>query len=364
MQALAQAVCDVLGERITKGTFASRLKRSRITTATPTFMSAGHPLPNEEGMLAAQKMIDLILQAKPEDLFISVCSGGSSALLTYPIEGITLEDEIKTQDMLLRSGAKILEINAVRRHISRTNGGRLAELICHKIGAELISFQISDAVGKKESKDRALPAEFHGTPFGGDQTTIQNAREMIINYDLRETLPQSVVSYLFDDSRAQETPGDIAPDKMTTFLMGNLADSCTAAKHAAQEMGVPCMVLTTFLEGESSEAGLFLTSLAREIKYNERPIAAPCFVVCAGETTCSVDKARGRRRTVAGVDAGRVHRFAGNGRRGNRFDRYGGHGRADHLCRRHCGRYNIRRRGTVRRECIRGASIPLFRKCA
>ena len=291
--AMAQAVCDVLGERITKGIICVKIKEEQDHYCNTDVYVGGHPLPNEEGMLAAQKMIDLILQAKPEDLFISVCSGGSSALLTYPIEGITLEDEIKTQDMLLRSGAKILEINAVRRHISRTNGGRLAELICHKIGAELISFQISDAVGKKESKDRALPAEFHGTPFGGDQTTIQNAREMIINYDLRETLPQSVVSYLFDDSRAQETPGDIAPDKMTTFLMGNLADSCTAAKHAAQEMGVPCMVLTTFLEGESSEAGLFLTSLAREIKYNERPIAAPCFVVCAGETTCSVDKARG-----------------------------------------------------------------------
>lgn len=237
--AMAQAVCDVLGERITKGIICVKIKEEQDHYCNTDVYVGGHPLPNEEGMLAAQKMIDLILQAQPDDLFISVCSGGSSALLTYPIEGITLEDEIKTQDLLLRSGAKILEINAVRRHISRTNGGRLAELICHTIGAELISFQISDAVGKKESKDRALPAEFHGTPFGGDQTTIQNARDMIVNYDLRETLPQSVVSYLFDDSRAQETPGDIAPDKMTTFLMGNLADSCTAAKHAAQEMGVP-----------------------------------------------------------------------------------------------------------------------------
>lgn len=129
--------------------------------------------------------------------------------------------------------------------------------------------------------------------------------------------------------------------------MGNLADSCTAAKHAAQEMGVPCMVLTTFLEGESSEAGLFLTSLAREIKYNERPIEAPCFVVCAGETTCSVDKARGVGGPSQELTLGASIGPAWTGRRGNRFDRYGGHGRADHLCRRHCGRYNIRRRGTV-----------------
>jgi len=291
--AMAQAVCDVLWDRITKGIISVKIVEDQDRYCNTDVYIGGHPLPNAEGMKAAQKMIGLIRQADKDDLFISVCSGGSSALLTYPVEGITLDEEIAVQDLLLRSGAKILEINAVRRHISRTNGGRLAEMICHEIGAELISFQISDAVGKINIVDRNIPASFYGTPFGADQTTIQNARDMIANYDLKNILPKSVVEYLFDDSRVKETPTEIAPNKITTFVMGSLEDSCAAAEKAAKKMGINCMVLTTYLEGESSEAGVFLSSLAREIKFNNRPISKPCFVVCAGETTCSVQNARG-----------------------------------------------------------------------
>lgn len=291
--AMAQAVCEVLGNKITKGIISVKIKEEQDRYYNTDVYVGGHPLPNEEGMVAALKMIELIEQASPEDLFISVCSGGSSALLTCPVEGISLEDEIKSQDLLLRSGAKILEINAVRRHISRANGGRLAELICHKLGAELISFQISDAVGKTVTKDRRFPTEFHGTPFGGDQTTVQNAREAITNYALYDVLPKTVVDYVFDDNRIRETPKDIAEDKITTFVMGTLADSCAAAEKVAAEMGINCMVLTTYLEGESREAGMFLSSLAREIKFNDRPVVKPCFVVCAGETTCHVENARG-----------------------------------------------------------------------
>ena len=288
--AMAQAVCEVMGEKIAKGIISVKIVEEQDRYCNTEVYVGGHPLPNEEGMEAAKAMIDLIENAAADDLFISVCSGGSSALLTYPVEGISLEDEIAAQDALLKSGAKILEINAVRRHISRTNGGRLAELICHKKGAELISFQISDAVGKPFPTERSKPGYFRGTPFGGDQTSIQDARYMIVNYALQEKLPKSVVDYIFDDKRVQETPFDIDEDKITTFVVGNLVDSCIAAKEAADRMGINCMILTTYLEGESSQAGAFFSSLAREIKYRDNPIKKPCFVVCAGETTCSIDE--------------------------------------------------------------------------
>lgn len=288
--AMAQAVCEVMGEKIAKGIISVKIVEEQDRYCNTEVYVGGHPLPNEEGMEAAKAMIDLIENAAADDLFISVCSGGSSALLTYPVEGISLEDEIAAQDALLKSGAKILEINAVRRHISRTNGGRLAELICHKKGAELISFQISDAVGKPFPTERSKPGYFRGTPFGGDQTSIQDARYMIVNYALQEKLPKSVVDYIFDDKRVQETPFDIDEDKITTFVVGNLVDSCIAAKEAADRMGINCMILTTYLEGESSQAGAFFSSLAREIKYRDNPIKKPCFVVCAGETTCSIEE--------------------------------------------------------------------------
>lgn len=286
--AMAQAVCDILGEHITHGIISIKIPEKEDRFINTDVYVGGHPLPNVDGMRAAQKMIELIESASVHDLFIGVTSGGSSALLTYPKPGISLEDEIIAQDLLLKSGAKILEINAVRRHISQTNGGRLAELICDKLGAEFISFQVSDGVGRAPTTHRELPAEFFGTPCAADATTVQDARDMIKNYDLADKLPRSIVDYIFDDDLVEETPKHFGSN-LVTYLMGSLPDSCEAAVIAANEMGIPLMVLTTYLEGESREAGQVLSSLIREVRHMGRPIPAPCFIVCAGETTTSID---------------------------------------------------------------------------
>jgi len=285
--AMAQAVCEILGDRITKGIISVKIKEPQDHYCNTDVYVGGHPLPNAHGMLAAQRILALIDTASPDDLFISVISGGSSALLTCPVEGITLDDEIKAQDLLLKSGAKILEINAVRRHISRTNGGRLAERICGK-GAELINIVVGDGVGQLPTSNRGSPvASFFGTPVAPDNTTVQDARNTIENYDLTGRLPKSIVDFLWDDGRVRETPKSFGGN-VTTFLIGSVGDSCEAALVAAKRMGVPIMVLSTYMEGESREAGYFLSSLAREIKYLRRPIAPPCFVVCSGETTTSI----------------------------------------------------------------------------
>jgi len=284
--AMAQAVCDILKDRITKGIICVKIVEPQDTYVNTDVYVGGHPLPNREGMIAAQNILDLIEKAEPDDLFISVISGGSSALLTYPVEGITLEEEILCQDLLLNSGAKILEINAVRRHISRTNGGRLAERILRR-GAELINIIVSDSVGIKPTSHRGNPVFFVGTPVAPDGTTIQDARETIINYDLREKLPKSIVDFIWDDARITETPKQF-DDRLVTFVIGTVGDSCEAAQKAAKAMGIPLMVLSTFMEGESREAGVLLSSVAREIKNMHRPIAPPCFLVCAGENTTSI----------------------------------------------------------------------------
>ncbi len=284
--AMAQAVCEILGDRVTNGIISVKIKEPQDHYCNTDVYVGGHPLPNAEGMVAAQKIIEMIDQASPEDLFISVISGGSSALLTYPVEGITLEEEIAAQDLLLRSGAKIQEINAVRRHISRTNGGRLAERISRR-GAELISIMVGDGVGRPPTSNRGRPALFFGTPVAGDSTTIQDARNTIENYDLRDKLPRSIIEFIWDDSRVRETPKSFG-ENVVTFLIGSVGDSCEAALAAAKRMGVPIMVLSTFMEGESREAGQVLSSIAREIRYLHRPITPPCFVVCAGETTTAI----------------------------------------------------------------------------
>ncbi|MHC1759178.1 MAG: glycerate kinase [Negativicutes bacterium] len=285
--AMAQAVCNIMGNKITKGIISVKIKEPQDQYFNTDVYVGGHPLPNSEGMVAGEQILKMIEQARSDDLFISVISGGSSALLTYPVEGISLEEEILAQDLLLKSGAKILEINAVRRHISKTNGGRIAELIREK-GAELINLMVGDAVGRPPTSNRGTPVEFFGTPVAGDKTTIQDARNTIMNYELKDKLPKTIVDYIFDDNRVRETP-KCFDDKVVTFLLGSVGDSCEAAVAAAKKMDIPIMVLSTYLEGESREAGYLFSSIIREIKHLQRPIAPPCFVVCAGETTTSIN---------------------------------------------------------------------------
>ncbi len=284
--AMAQAACEVLGDRITRGILCVKIKEPQDKYVNTVDYVGGHPLPNETGMIAAQQILSLIDSATKDDLFISVISGGSSALLTCPVDGITLEEEIEAQDVLLKSGAKILEINAVRRHISRTNGGRLAERITEK-GAELINIIVSDSVGIPSTQNRGKPVAFVGTPVAADATTIKDARDMIVNYDLMDKLPRNVVEYVFDDTRITETPKQFGSN-VTSFVVGAVGDSCEAAIAQAERMGIPIMVLSTYMEGESREAGVFLSSVAREIKLRKRPIEPPCFVVCAGENTTAI----------------------------------------------------------------------------
>ncbi len=224
---------------------------------------------NKTGHLLARVTKDLeeigeVAHHGPEDLFIVVISGGSSALMSCPIDGISLQDEIDTTDVLLKSGAGIYEINAVRRHISALNGGMLAKRI-QDVGAELIGFGISDAVGSPATGDIAVPyAAYKSTPIGPDATTLDDARATIVNYDVAERLPKSVVDYLMNAGPDKETPKAF-PDN-TYFLLNTLPDSCTYAKEACEEMGIPAVIVTSFLEGESRDAGTFFAAMAREIQ--------------------------------------------------------------------------------------------------
>ena len=284
--AMAQAVCDILGRRITKGIIAVKIAEAGDRYVNTDVYIGGHPLPNAEGLKAARAMLSMIENAAPGDLFISVISGGSSSLLTYPVDGISLEDEITAQDMLLKTGANIVEINAVRRHISRTNGGRMAEKIV-AAGAELINLFASDSVGIVPAANRGIPVTAAGTPVAADNTTIQDARDMILKYGIKDTLPRSIVDYLWDDARVRETPKAFG-EKVTSFRVCVVSDLCEAAVRGAEAMGIPIMALTSCIEGESREAGLFLSTIVREIRQWGRPVAAPCFIVCAGETTVRV----------------------------------------------------------------------------
>jgi glycerate-2-kinase len=280
---MAMAVDHVLGDRLTRGIAIVKISEESDRFNKTEVFVGGHPLPNEEGHRASKAIIETVDQAGPEDLFIVVISGGSSALMSCPIEGITLQDEIDTTDVLLKSGAGIYEINAVRRHISALNGGMLARRI-QGVGAELIGFGISDAVGSPATGDIAVPyAAYKSTPIGPDMTTLGDARATIANRHMADRLPRSVVDYLMNAGPDAETPKAF-PDN-TYFLLNTLPDSCIYAKQACDEMAIPAVIVTSFLEGESRDAGTFFASIAREIQTYGNPVKAPCVLLSSGEVT-------------------------------------------------------------------------------
>lgn len=283
---MAMAVDHVLGDRLTGGIAIVKIHEETDRFNKTQVFVGGHPLPNEEGFRASRKIIGIIDQAGRHDLFIAVISGGSSALMSCPIDGISLQDEIDTTDVLLKSGAGIVEINAVRRHISALNGGMLAKRV-EAIGAELIGFGISDAVGSPATGDIAVPyAAYKSTPIGPDPTTLDDARATIINRNVADRLPNSVVDYLMNAGPDKETPKAF-PDN-TYFLLNTLPDSCIYAKQACEEMGIPAVIVTSFLEGESRDAGTFFASMAREIQTYGNPVKAPCVLLSSGEVTTQI----------------------------------------------------------------------------
>ncbi len=283
---MARAVDEVLGDKLTKGIAIVKIpEASDVFHRTEVFVG-GHPLPNEEGYRACLKMLEIVDQSGPDDLFIIVISGGSSALMSCPIDGISLDDEIAVTDVMLKTGADIYEINAIRRHISRFNGGMLAKRIQER-GAELIGFGISDGIGTPATGDIAVPyANYKSTPMGPDMTTLDDARRVIRDYGVADRLPKNVVDYLMNVGPEGETPKAF-PDN-TYYLINSLPDSCIYAKQIAEQMGMNAVILTSYLEGESRDVGKVFASIAREIQAYGNPVQAPCVLLASGEAFTTI----------------------------------------------------------------------------
>ncbi len=283
---MAKAVDEVLGDRLTDGIVIVKILEDTDTYNRTRVVVGGHPIPNEDGYKASLEILKLVDNAGPDDLFIGVISGGSSALMSCPIEGLTLEEEMETTDIALKAGMNILELNAIRRHISQTNGGMLAKRIAAR-GAELIGFGISDLVGMSPTSDIRIPStNYNGTPMGPDFTTLDEARRVIRAYDLVDLLPQKVVEYLMNCGEEGETPK--AFPNNTYFYINTLPDSCIYAKEIAEEMGLNAVILTSFLEGESKEVGRFMAALARQIQTYGTPVKPPCVILSSGEVTTKI----------------------------------------------------------------------------
>ena len=283
---MAMAVDEILGDRLTKGIAIVKLSEPTDVFRRTDVYVGGHPLPNQEGYRACLEMLKIVDASGPDDLFLVLISGGSSALMSCPMDGISLDEEIAVTDVMLKSGADIYEINAIRRHISRMNGGMLAKRIADR-GAELIGLGISDGIGSPATGDIGVPyAKYKGTPMGPDQTTLDDARRVIRDYGVTDRLPKNVVDYLMKVGPEGETPK--AFPRNTYYLVNTIPDACVYAKEIALARGCPALILSSFLEGESRDVGKVFASIAREIQAYGNPIAPPCVVIASGEAATTI----------------------------------------------------------------------------
>jgi glycerate 2-kinase len=247
-------------------------------------VEAAHPVPDEAGHRAAQRMLDMVKGLGPDDLVLALISGGASALLTLPAQGLSFADEQKVNEALLRSGAAIGEMNTVRKHLSAIKGGRLAAAA---FPARVVTLLISDVPGDD-------PAVIGSGPTVADKSTFAEARAVFAKYGISE--PRFAVDHL--DRAEDETPKPGSPRlaNTTTILIATPQLSLEAAAEVARKVGVQPLILGDALEGEAREVGRVMAGMARQTVLHGEPAPPPVVLLSGGETTVTVrGKGRGGR---------------------------------------------------------------------
>ena len=275
---MAQAVETILGDKIAEGIAVTKYGYS-LPLKKIKVIEASHPIPDENSMRGAQLGVELARKIGKDDILLVLISGGGSALFMLPEDGITLEDKMKTNELLLKSGAKIYEINTVRKHISKVKGGKLAKLV----KGTLISLILSDVVGDP------LEAIASG-PTVKDSTTFQDAYRLLKLYNVWDKLPESVKRHIelgVKGEREETLKEDLS--NVHNFLIASNSLACKAAKRKAEELGLNAYILTTTLEGEAREVAIAFGSIIEEIYHRERPFKRPCVLIAGGETTVTIE---------------------------------------------------------------------------
>ena len=258
-------------------------KSSRIEV-----VEARHPVPDEAGLQAARRIAALTQGLTPQDLVLCLISGGGSALLSLPVEGLAFEDKQAINRALLKSGAAIDEMNTVRKHLSAIKGGRLGAMCAP---ARVVTLAISDVPGDD-------PAVIASGPTVPDASTCADALRILDRYAI--AVPPAVRQGLEGGAFETPKPGDPRFTGHEVQLIATPQQSLEAAAALARSAGVAAHILSDEIEGESREVGKVHAALARAVARRGTPFAKPCVILSGGETTVTVraDKpGRGGRAT-------------------------------------------------------------------
>jgi len=241
-------------------------------------VEASHPVPDAAGLQAAQRILALTQGLTADDLVLCLISGGGSALLTLPAEGLTLEEKQRINRELLASGANIGEMNCVRKHLSRIKGGRLAAACAP---ARVVTLTISDVPGDD-------PSVIASGPTVPDASTCADAVAILLRYGIE--VPGAIMSLLEQGALETPKPGDPLFAGQAVHMIATPQQSLEAAAAAARAAGLEAHILSDEIEGESREVGKVHAALARAVARHEQPFRRPCVILSGGETTVTVRK--------------------------------------------------------------------------
>jgi glycerate 2-kinase len=278
---MALAVEALLGERIAGGIIIVK-PGHQVSLRTVEVVEAGHPIPDQAGINATAAIIELLRRTRKTDLIIGLVSGGASALLSCPVAGLTLQDKQKTTQALLNCGARIQEVNAIRKHISRVKGGRLAELA---YPATVLSLILSDVID--DSMDN-----IGSGPTVPDSSTFADCLSIMERYSVGEIIPVAVRSYLKKGAAGEivDTPkaGEPIFQKVQNLLIGNNQVALVAAKEKAEALGYNTLVLSSSIEGEARKVAMDHMTSAKDVLSNSTPLRRPACIISGGETTVTI----------------------------------------------------------------------------
>jgi hydroxypyruvate reductase len=279
---MAEAVEHIAGSKFTRGLVITKHGHAASYGGRCEVIEAGHPVPDEEGIRAGQAVVALLAELTANDLLIVAISGGASALLCAPAEGITLAAKQQTTDLLLRAGAGIHELNCVRKHLSRLKGGQLA---ARAYPARVLSLLLSDVVG--DSLDvigSGLTAP--------DLATFSEALRVLesrsvwpqVSHEVREHLEKGVRGEIGETPK----PGDDLFKNVSNVIVGNSRQALEAAAEEAGRRGYRPLILSSRIEGEAREAARLHGDILWEAITSGHPICRPACILSGGETTVTV----------------------------------------------------------------------------
>ncbi len=248
----------------------------KLPTTRIEVVEAAHPVPDEAGQEAAARILKMVQGLRATDLVICLISGGGSALLSAPAEGLTLADKQAMNKALLKSGATITEMNCVRKHLSAIKGGRLAAACAP---AQVVTLLISDVPGDD-------PSVIASGPTVADPTTCADALAILDKYGLRQ--PAAAYEYIRRAHDETPKPGDPRLARASTRMIATPQASLEAAAALAQSSGITPVILGDSLEGESRDVALVHAGIAKQVVRHNQPVAAPCVLLSGGETTVTV----------------------------------------------------------------------------